>query len=44
MREMYYGCESEDGYYRDRCVFAEEIDIYDTMSLAVKYRQGALMA
>ena len=44
VREMYYGCESEDGYYRDRCVFAEEIDIYDTMSLAVKYRQGALMS
>lgn len=44
VKEMYYGCESEDGYYRDRCVFSEEIDIYDTMSLAVRYRQGAFMS
>ena len=44
VKAMYFDCESEDGYYRDRCVFAEEIDIYDTMSLAVKYCQGALMS
>ncbi len=28
VKAMYFDCESEDGYYRDRCVFAEEIDIY----------------
>ena len=44
VRGMYFGCESEDGYYRDRCVFADEIDIYDTMSLAVRYSKGALMS
>ena len=36
VRDMYFGCEGEDGYYRDRCVFAPDIDIYDTMSLAVR--------
>ena len=25
--------------YRDRCVFCREIDIYDTMSATVRYRQ-----
>ncbi len=44
VKEMYFGCEDEDGYYRDRCVFADEINIYDTMSLAVRYRQGAFMS
>ncbi len=44
VRDMYFGCEGEDGYYRDRCVFAPDIDIYDTMSLAVRYRKGALMS
>lgn len=43
IRGMYFDCEDEDGYYRDRCVFDSEIDIYDTMSLAVRYKQGALM-
>lgn len=43
IRGMYFDCEKEDGYYRDRCVFDPEIDIYDTMSLAVRYKQGALM-
>lgn len=43
IRGMYFDCEKEDGYYRDRCVFDPEIDIYDTMSLTVRYKQGALM-
>ncbi len=43
VRGMYFDCEDADGYYRDRCVFDSEIDIYDTMSLAVRYKQGALM-
>lgn len=38
MRALYFDAETEDGYYRDRCVFADDIDIYDTMSATVKYR------
>ncbi len=44
MQALYFAAEREDGYYRDRCVFADEIDIYDTMSLAVRYKGGAQMS
>lgn len=43
-RKLYLEAEYEDGYYRDRCVFAEDIDIYDTMSVNVKYSNGAMMS
>jgi predicted dehydrogenase len=43
-RELYLECEDVDGYFRDRCIFSEEIDIYDTMSLNVKYSGGAMMS
>jgi len=36
--------ESEDGYYRDACVFREDIDIYDTMVAQVKYTGGTIMS
>ncbi|MBN2852646.1 MAG: Gfo/Idh/MocA family oxidoreductase [Clostridia bacterium] len=42
-REFYFKAEHEDGYYRDRCVFDQEIDIYDTMSVGVTYDQGTLL-
>ncbi|HUU29143.1 MAG TPA: Gfo/Idh/MocA family oxidoreductase [archaeon] len=35
--ELYVGCESEDGYYRDGCLYRREINIYDTMSVQIKY-------
>ena len=39
--EMLYEAPSaEDGYFRDACVFREEIDIFDTMSAAIRYRNG----
>jgi predicted dehydrogenase len=38
---FYRAAEKKDGYFRDRCVFSPEIDIYDTMSVQVKYRNGA---
>lgn len=41
---MYFDCEGEDGYFRDRCVFDPEIDIYDTMSVNVKYSERAVMS
>jgi hypothetical protein len=41
--EMYFKAEREDGYFRDRCVFADEIDIEDSMSVTVKYSNDALL-
>ena len=42
-RQMYLDNEAEDGYFRDRCVFGPEIDIWDSMSVSVKYRRGAIL-
>jgi hypothetical protein len=44
MQTLYLDAESEDGYFRDRCVFADEIDIYDTMAATVRYQNGAVLA
>jgi len=44
LRALYFAAEHEDGYYRDRCVFADDIDIEDTMSVTVGYRGGAQLA
>jgi predicted dehydrogenase len=35
--------EKIDYYYRDRCVFGDHIDIYDNMSVHVRYSNGALL-
>ncbi|MEX2158168.1 MAG: Gfo/Idh/MocA family oxidoreductase [Dehalococcoidia bacterium] len=43
MKTLYLNAESEDGYYRDTCVFSDEIDILDTMSLSVRYTSGAIL-
>jgi predicted dehydrogenase len=43
-RKMYHECESADGYFRDRCLFADEINIEDSMSVNVKYNKGALLS
>lgn len=43
-QSLYLNCEHEDGYFRDRCVFSPEIDIWDTMSLSVKYRGGTILS
>jgi predicted dehydrogenase len=37
MMRMYVDHEKHDGYLRDGCVFRNEIDIYDTMSVQYKY-------
>lgn len=44
IKELYFDAEHEDGYLRDRCVFREDIDIYDTMNVAVKYARGAQLS
>jgi len=43
LKEMYLDCEKDDGYFRDRCVFSDEINIWDNMSVSVRYRGGALL-
>ena len=43
LRQMYLECEDEDGYFRDRCVFSGEIDIWDNMSVSVRFKSGAMM-
>lgn len=42
--KLYAACEDVDRYYRDGCVFREDIDIYDNMSLIVKYSNGTNMS
>jgi predicted dehydrogenase len=42
--KLYVGAEDADGYYRDGCVFREDIDIYDTMSAVVKYSNDVTMS
>lgn len=44
LEKMYLECEDADGYFRDRCVFSEEIDIEDSISVNVKYSGGAVMS
>lgn len=41
--KLYAECEDVDKYYRDGCVFREDVDIYDTMSAIVKYSNGVTM-
>ena len=44
LRALYLETEQHDGYYRDRCVFRDDIDIEDTVSAVVEYDNGASMA
>ncbi len=41
-KKLYLGCEDEDGYFRDRCVFSDEIDIEDSVSVGIKYAGGTV--
>ncbi len=43
MKGLYLDAEAVDKYYRDGCVFSSEIDIEDTMSVNVRYRQGTFL-
>ena len=42
--KLYAACEDIDKYYRDGCVYREDVDIYDTMSAVVKYSNGVNMS
>jgi predicted dehydrogenase len=44
MKALYFDAEGEDGYWRDGCVFSNKVDIYDTMSVVVRYARGAQLA
>ena len=41
--ELYVGCESEDGYYRDGCLYRTAINIPDTYSAQIKYENNVLV-
>ena len=41
---LYLEQENHDNYFRDRCVFSDEIDIEDNMQVIVNYRGGASMS
>lgn len=43
LKELYFEAEGEDGYQRDHCSFKSDTDIYDSMSVSVKYKKGALL-
>jgi predicted dehydrogenase len=43
LKELYLDTEKHDGYFRDRCIFAPEIDIWDNMSVSVRYKKGAIL-
>lgn len=42
--KMYGNCEDKDGYYRDGCVWDNEIDSYDTQSVQVNYNNGTQLS
>jgi predicted dehydrogenase len=42
--KLYVEAEDADGYYRDGCVFREDVDIYDTMSAVVRYSNDVTMS
>jgi predicted dehydrogenase len=44
LKALYLDAEGEDGYYRDRCVFADEIDTEDTLVVTVRYANGVLLS
>ena len=41
-KALYFDAEHEDGYIRDKCAFLSDTDIYDSMSVSVRYRRGTL--
>lgn len=43
IKNLYLDNEEYDGYFRDRCVFREDIDIEDTISVFAQYRNGVAL-
>jgi len=40
IKDLYLDAEGEDGYLRDRCVFGEDIDVWDNTSVVISYENG----
>ncbi len=43
-RDLYLNCEDDGGYLRDKCLFSEEIDIEDNVSVSIKYKKGTVVS
>ncbi|MBW7997279.1 MAG: Gfo/Idh/MocA family oxidoreductase [Candidatus Glassbacteria bacterium] len=41
--DLYVNCEDQDGYFRDACLYRRAINIYDTMSVQIRYDSGAIV-
>ncbi len=41
LKALYLDAEDDDGYWRDKCVFAADITIEDTMQVQAQYASGA---
>lgn len=41
LKALYLDAENDDGYWRDKCVFADDITIEDTMQVQARYASGA---
>ncbi len=44
LKALYLDNEKEDGYFRDRCVFGKDINIWDAEVATVRYNKGALLS
>ncbi|HKJ70048.1 MAG TPA: Gfo/Idh/MocA family oxidoreductase [bacterium] len=42
--QLYVQCEDEDHYYRDNCLWDNNIDTYDTMTVEVEYTNGVILS
>lgn len=40
LKQLYLDAEHDDGYWRDKCVFADDITIEDTMQVQARYASG----
>lgn len=43
-KKLYVENEKYDGYYRDGCVYRNDINIYDKMAATIKYKNGVQVA
>ncbi len=44
LKRLYLDNEKYDGYFRDKCVFGDDIDIEDTMNVLIDYANGTRMS
>lgn len=43
-QKIYLDCEDVDGYFRDGCVFSDDIDIEDSVSVNINYSGGTVVS